>query len=291
MALNLDHLVGYQRGSFARASFWRNWTLLGQFFVAIPGVLSIFVTDEQFLYLLAIGGILLLIVVVLVDRMYQHHRNAAETARRATLIIEGLDHQPTAEEKTTLMGQMSVNSTVAAAENDRNWFATAEPPGEKRLLEMIEESAYFTRHLHSTSGLFMSAIFVVTLVVLIVGIFASIPTSGTDTLVIIARLALAILVFLLSSGTLVSALGHFSAWNAAKTAQTRANLAKVRESKLADTLMIMVDYNSAVEQAPLVVPLVHRFQSKSLNERWKDYLDERQKADAAETGIGEGSTP
>lgn len=282
MALNLDHLVGYQRASFERASFWRNGTLIGQFLVAIPGVLSIFVTDEQFLYLLAIGGFVLLIGVALINRTYLHHRNAAETARRATLIVDGINYEPTAEEKNVLQGQMSVTAKIAEEKNDPNWFATQEAPGPKRLLEIIEESAFFTRYLQSTSALFMGAVFGLTIIILIVCILASIPTGESDALAVIARLALAILVFLLSSGTLVSAIGHFSAWNAAKTIESRANLAKIRGGELADTLLIMGDYNSAVEQAPLVVPLVHRFQSTGLNGRWNDYLEARRKDQVAE---------
>lgn len=282
MALNLDHLVGYQRASFERAAIWRNWTLVGQLLVAIPGVLSIFVTDEQTLYLLAIGGFVLLMLVAFFNRNYQHHRNGAETARRATLIVEGVDHQFTAEEKNTLLGQMSVSSKTAEQKNDSNWFATKEPASRERLLEIIEESAFFTRYLQSSSALVMAAIFAITVIILIVAIFAIIPTSESETLVVVARLALAILVFLLSSGTLVSALGHFSAWNSAKTIQSRANLAKVRGAGLADTLLIMGDYNSAVEQAPMVVPLVYRWQSNSLNERWNDYLEQRAKDAAAE---------
>ncbi|NQY15536.1 MAG: hypothetical protein HRT81_17035 [Henriciella sp.] len=283
MALNLDHLVGYQRASFERAALWRNWTLLGQLLVAIPGVLSIFVTDEQFLYLLAIGGFVLLILVGIFNRNYQHHRNGAETARRATLIIEGVDHHVTAEEKKTLLEQMSVSSKIAAEKNDPNWFATKEPASQKRLLEIIEESSFFTRYLQSTSALVMGTVFALTVIILIVAIFTLIPMSETETLVVVARLALAILVFLLSSGTLFSALAHFSAWNSAKTIQSRANLAKVRGAGLADTLLIMGDYNSAVEQAPMVVPFVYKFHAKALNERWNDYLEQREKDAAAST--------
>jgi len=279
MALNLDHLVGYQRGGFACASFWRNWTLVAQFTVALPGALSIFVVDATTTYILAIAGFLLLILAILLDRAYQHHRAAGEAARRATLIINGLDYRPTAEEKDAIAGQLSLKSDKAAELNLPDYFATHQAPGPARLLEMIEESAFFTRHLHNRSAWFMGTVFTLTLVIVIITVLSIIPLSATNTNIVVARIVIALLVFLLSSGSLASVTGHVAAWNDAKTVQSRARLAKVRGASINDALLIMADYNSAVEKAPLVVPMVHSFLAGKLNDQWSDYLKERE-ADA-----------
>jgi hypothetical protein len=279
MALNLDHLVGYQRGSFNRASFWRNWSLTAQFTVAMPGVLSIFVVDPNTTYGLAIAGFILLIVAILLDRTYQHHRSAGEAARRATLIIDGLNYRPTAEEKDALAGQLSLNSDKAAALNLTDYFATTEAAGPARLLEMIEESAFFTRYLHMRSAWFMGTVFALTLMIVIIIVLSIIPSNATNINMVVARIVIALLVFLLSSGSLASFSGHTAAWSDAKSIQSRARLAKVRGASLNDALLIMADYNSAVEKAPLVVPMVHSLLSGKLNDRWSDYIKARQ-ADA-----------
>lgn len=279
--VTVTDLIGYQRAQFARASTYRSRQVLLQFAVAVPGALSVFTDNGILLYLLASLGGILLGAYWWTDHRYRSLREAAERARRATLLIGGLGVALSAAEEFQLAQSFEVDKAEAAAHGKDGYFASEEGTGPKRLAEMLEESAFWTEHLHKASFIFMLGACVILLgAFLFIGWWA-IPFGTTTAQMALARVFLAILVFVLSSDVWGAAYAHFSGWTEVKEIRLRLAAARDRGAEQGDVLLLMSDYNAAVEAAPLIVPKVYEWRGDKLNELWRDYQNARTAANVA----------
>lgn len=281
MAFGLQDLVGYQRTQLDRAANWRKVALLLQFLVAVPGALSIFVSDSVQLYQLAGTGFVLLIFAVFFDWRYRRARAAGEASRRATLVLDGFDPNLSPQENLALKERMIVSDEAAQKFPGDGYYASTEPPSTTRLCELLEESAFFTRHLQSGSASAMAGLFLLFIVLFAIVGFLNVPTATADQNVTFVRLFLVFLVFLLSSNVMSDVIGHFDAEREAKDVQGRARSAIKDGASVADSLLIMSDYNSAVETSPLIVPFLYKASRNSLNKKWADYRRNLEQAAAS----------
>ena len=69
--------------------------------------------------------------------------------------------------------------------------------------------------------------------------------------------------------------GHIRAWLSLREIFLRLEAAGVQGYPEASVLILMGDYCSTVEGAPLVLPLVYRWRRARLDELWRLYQQER----------------
>jgi hypothetical protein len=274
--LSIDQLVGYQRAEFSNASHLKSWLLLLQFLVAVPAALSVFFEgDARATYYLALLGFILLLAWVGVDNRATAHRDVAEHARRATLIVAGLGHSLSPGTLLELREGFIVSAAAADRHSDPNYFASGQPQGPARLSEMVEESAFWTRHLLAGSAVFMTATFIGLVLVGLVAFGIALPHMQTDSLLIVARLFLVLLVFILSTDVYGSAVGYWAAARKVEEVRRRLIEAEARGYLVGDVLLAVSDYNSAVEAAPQSIPFIYSLRRDHLNRSWKAYQDAR----------------
>jgi hypothetical protein len=274
-SLPLSELVGHQRAEFARASVLRSWLIACQFAIAVPGAASVLVEDGMALYFLAAAGAALLFTWLHLDRRYRAHRHVGERARRATLIMQGLGQQVSPEEMFDLRNSFKVSAVQAKPYEDKAYFSSSAPPGLRRLGEMLEESAFWSETLQTDSAKAMGALFAFLLVLGLVAVLALVPFADRPTIMAALRIGLAMLVFLLSSDVLAAWRSHEQAARQIRDIQTRLRVAASSGYPQADVLLLMSEYNAAVEAAPVVVPFVYKLKQGALNDRWSRYLMER----------------
>lgn len=270
--LTLDNLIGYQLAEYARASKLRVWLIVVQFTLALPAAASVVVDDGKVLYGLAIAGLVLLIVWLWIANSYSKHREAAERARRAVLVMGGLGKQLSPPILLEICRTFQVTEQEAAIHRRPDYFASDEPPGNQRLAEMVEESAFWTADLHATSAWILVVALAALAAIGIAILFTAIPFTSRTNLMAATRMFLTFLVFVLSSDVLGSLKGHLTAARAVAALKVNMAEARARQFPTGDVVLAMSEYNAAVEGAPVMLPFVYRVRRKRLDREWNTYL-------------------
>ncbi len=282
MSLSPAGLVGYLRAEFAKAATRRIWLFFVQLAIAVPAAASVVITDAFWTYVLAIVGVALLVIWWALNASYSAARNAAHSARRAALLAGGMPDRFSPSEIMSLKSRLTVSETTAKTFEKDDYYATNQPVGSRRLGEMLEESAFYSADLQRASA---------TAMLVIIGLFATIaaalaltalPLVERDSMLLVVRIGLSILVFVMSSDVLGAYIAHKGAARAIEDIRARLIAADRSGYPQADVLLAMVDYNAAVESAPESVPFAYRFSEKDLNQRWAEYQRDREAARAAD---------
>jgi hypothetical protein len=270
MTIGIDDLVALQRFEFDQAAKLRNRVIACQFMVALPGAASVLVENGLWLYFLAFAGGILLLTWLILDSRYRAHRTAGERIRKATLLTYGLGERLSASELLALEAALPVVSRPRPVKVEV-YFATQAVPGLTRVSEMLEESAFWSADLHRRSAIAMGTIFAFLLGTGIIVAMAIIPFAHSSTLMVVVRILLALLVFALSSDILGAVRGHWRASSDTAEILTRLQKAAASDHPIADVFFLMSEYNSAVEGAPVVLPLVYALRHAKLDDLWKGY--------------------
>lgn len=240
-----------------------------------------FSNDGKHLLVLAGIGAVVLAVWLVCDTYYRRHRAAGDQARRLLLVIRGLDED--VAELSVIQAGFAAPVSQLPPMSVEDYFATTAPAGTTRVSEMVDESAFFTADLQRRSGEFMLLALFFGLVAVVVAWLAFAPRLDGSVHVIAARVLLAFGVFLLSSDVLGAAFAHLRSASSMDSIRLRLSAARDRPRPLGDILQAMVDYNAAVESAPLPFPGVYKRRRKELDRAWADYKQT--------TGLGAPAAP
>lgn len=267
----INRMLCHQRAELRRAEIIRLIAIMQQIIVATVAAVSVFYNESAFLLGLAVLGGIATGIWFFADRYYRRHRAAGDQARRLVLVTSGLGEN--VADPSTFSENCGADIENMKPLKIEEYFATRAAPGMKRLSEMLDESSFFTGALQRKSGEILKVlVFIIfTLSVLIV-LSIALRASG-DGALSSARVFLAFLVFLLSSDVLGAAIGHHEAGAEMARIRLRLDAARARNYPTGDVLLLMSDYNAAVEAAPLILPKLYRFNSDRLNKDWSEYKE------------------
>ena len=266
MAINEKQLVGLQRAEFAKASRLRLHVLGAQLVIASVSVFAVFVVSA--VYFAALITALASLYWLYNWAEHRRSRAQAERARRATLLMEGLGETVSPTELSDLEASFSVSPEEGAALEDDNYYDTLAAPGRGRLTEMLEHACFFSYNLSKASGRFSVVAFLGAIVATILVVFAIVPFAENELIIGLIRGFCAVLTFLVSIDMLGAAHGYFTAAHDLSKLQARLESIRARGYPLADLLLALCDYNSAVESAPMFVPGVYEANRDRFNELW-----------------------
>lgn len=274
-SFNAAQFVGYQRASFAKAQRRRVWVLSSQFLMAAAAAASVFSNDGPLqLYLASAAGVLL-IVWLIATHSYRRYKADGDQARRACLVLEGFPDAPSPAQLFQIYQSFNVVDSDAAERTDPNYFATTAPRGPIRLAEMLEESAFWTEKLQEESGRWMAVALALIASVAAIGWLLLTPSEDVELRVSLARVVLALLPFFLSSDVFGALSGHRAAARSICELRLRLDAAQARGAKMGDVVLLMLDYNAAVEAAPMNLPYLYDLRKNKLGERWNAYRDHK----------------
>ncbi len=257
-----DLLVGLQRFEFAQAAALDKKQLILQGVIASLAVVCQFLPGNY----AAAGGVLIFLVVIaaffLIYRCKQR-RAIAEKARRATLLVGGLGLVLAHNDEHWFRNKSSLEPDELAKWNDPNFFNTTQEPGERRLIEMLRECALFSSHSFQASAnkiLFLLAgSFLTMLLCLLLGYkLQDVPTR------VFTSLASSLIFFEL----LMRYLQYGEAVSDTDSIVQRLALIQEAGYPKDGFLLVLGDYNSIVEGAPLMFPGIYDTNQDKLN---KDY--------------------
>ena len=270
-----DLMTAYQRAEFSKSARLRVWLFMVQLLAAAPGALSVIVTDPDAQYYLAVAATSLIAIWWMLSMAYERARSAAQAARRASLLLGLFPGGITANESKELRQRFTVTEERARSFIAPGYYASKEAPSAKRLCEMLEESAYFTADLQRFSAQIMLALFgafVLVAGVLAISIGIDLDRSASMNFV---RVTLAASIFLMSSDVLGATLKHRAAAREVEAIRRRLAILAARGTPLTDILLVMTDYNAAVESAPESVPFAFKCREGVLNQRWAEYVKDK----------------
>lgn len=271
MDLDADGLVGYLRAEYSASAKWRVFSFLIGLIVALPAVGSIVTTDAKTLYYLAALNIFLVAIWLVVNHNYNRKKNAAHAARRAALIVNGLGEELSAGEKRRLSDKFTVSADRAKKSQKSDYYATEAAPGPSRLLESLEESAFYSSKLHASSAnAWIGIVIFYAFMFAALAIFV-IPSATNDYLMLSVRIFFAATVFVLSADVLGSLMAHRRCARETGEILSRIEISKKDAVNNADALHILEDYTSAIQGAPEILPLIYKKQESSLNRLWNAY--------------------
>lgn len=282
MGITSESLIGYLRAEFFKSSRIRIWLFFVQLFAAVPAAISVVIPDHEkvLLYGLAITTIALLVAWWVLNEFYVLARSAAQSARRGALLLGGLHQALSPSEVQSLRERFTVTSERARECEKADYYATNEPHGPARMAEMIEESALYSEHLQRKSAQVMLGILLLFAALFLIIALVSIPTIQRDTGMVLARVILALMVFVLSADVIGAWRRHRAAAENIKQIRNRLMVADRSAYPMPDVLLAFADYNSAVEGCPESVPFVYSWYQKELEQRWVDYQNDRSAARA-----------
>ena len=269
----VNQLLTHQRAELNVAERLQLKMMGTQSLISLIAAASVYSNDNKYLFAAAAVGFLLMLLWTYYNQNQQRHRAAGDQARRAILLISGLDMYPSIEQRLRINDGFSVGVSNSNHRREEDHFSTRESPSYRRLAEMIEESSYWTRDLQRYSANIVGVIFLflIALIVLVIG--AAIASIDSENLISLARVIVAIMVFLISSDSLVLLFGYKNSANAIDEIFKRIEGAAARSYPPSDIFLLMSDYNAAIEKAPSALPGVYRLRQRRLMQRWRSYIE------------------
>lgn len=270
---DVNRLLTHQRAESNMAEQLQAKMMITQLVISMIAAISVYSNDNKYLFATAAVGFFMMLLWTHYSQNQQCHRSAGDQARRAVLLISGLDKAPSIEQKLRISDSFNVLVSSETLRREEEHFASREPPSYRRLSEMIEESSYWTRDLQQKSAKIVGVIFLIFGGILAIIIGAAIASFESDSLISLSRVILAMMVFLISSDSLVLFLGYRNSAIAIDEIFKRVESATARNYLESDILLLMVDYNAVIEKAPPTLPGVYQFRRKMLNLRWRSYIE------------------
>ena len=265
-----DALIAIQRSHFELASRWDVHQFRIQMVTSLLAVAALLVPPGRWDIVAAILPLVTAGAWFWFAMRCRTHRLLAEKARRATLLTNGLGVRLSAVEMGRFYTLSSLGPEDLAKWNDPGYFATQEAPGVKRAAAMLEESAFWTVNLMRASADSVRNRLLVSSGLLLLCFLFLLGMAGHAVL----PAGLRVFCAFASSIVWLELLQRWQLYNGAihdiDEVLGRLESLKRWDSATAegDFLLALVDYNSAVESAPLLVDGVYDRLKSRIEAAW-----------------------
>lgn len=157
----------------------------------------------------------------------------------------------------------------ATAEKFENqeYYATADEAPEKRLVEIIQESCFWSQHLYQSCQERSTKISIILSVLIVILIITGLSIIGNDSSYSIPRLSLLFLTFIPLWGAIENAVNFSSAAEKLRSIDQKLDNISYEQSSI---LAIFADYNVVTSKAPLIPQKVYESEQSKLNELWSE---------------------
>lgn len=270
---SVNKLLTHQLIESTKAEQFQIWMMISQLFISLLAAISVYLSNNKHLLTIAAITFLLMLAWLTLSRRQQRHRSSGDQARRAALLTSGLNMRFSAGQKLRISDDFSKPASDHRLRREENHFASRKSPGYVRLSEMIEESSYWMRDLQKASANLMSIVLTMLVIIMVIAGATAISSMDSDRLISLSRAMVAIMVFVVSSDALGLLLNYQSSASSIDEIFRRVESTAARGHEAADIMLLMSDYNAAIERAPSPLPYVYKLRQKELSARWKSYLE------------------
>ncbi len=276
MATNSQHtvpdhikLVGLHRAEFERAKTDQSYARGMQASATLLACISVLVHNEAVIYL---AMVLTLIAVgfgwFFSWRSRGSHRTA-ERARRVLSLLQGLDWEMSGKEMADLLASFSVSDSEGRSWQDHNYFDSVQEPGPKSLVTIIQETAFWSKHLFSLTAkrYWLYSVVSLAFLLFILLIIPSIPSQRWS--VTIAQLVCVALICFVTIDLLGAAIACSQAASLLSHIDDRLSNIILSGCPQPDVIAVFGDYNAAVQAAPLIPTWLYKQHRERLARLWK----------------------
>ncbi len=261
--------VSLHRAEFDKAAKSQSWVFRMQIIVTLLSLITVFVENEVFVYITTIIALCITFAWAYFDWLYKKHRSVAERGRRVTLLAKGLDIILSDKECRDLLASFTATPDEAKKFEDPNYYANVKgKKGYLKLAGMLQESAFWSKHLLSaSSSRYWSYFIIITILVVILSI-SLIPFLDDKTTMATAKIVTIMLTVLVSNDILGRAIAYLGAAQEVDKVYDRLERIKSSTKPENDLFFILSDYNSAIEGAPMFASGVYKKNEARLNKLW-----------------------
>ena len=198
-------------------------------------------------------------------------KSLAERALRLLEVQNGLGIEPPPGDLADIAAEAPTKIREAAKKaGGDSYYAAAAERGPIRLLQNVQESAWWTKHVANS----MFKITLCTMIFLATVSLAFLITSinlavSAQSLTVLARVVSAALMLVFSLGLFRMTIGYNILVERARTAESRAAAAETAEgTDTVTALRIVHDYQLSRAGAPVIPDWIYRVRTAALNEIW-----------------------
>lgn len=197
----------------------------------------------------------------------QAHHSLGEEARRLAMVMNGFGEAKESTQAIDLRAKTGTTLLQAAEALDNpGYYASTAPHGRWRLVEMLDESSFWSKHLYraaAVESLWLSGFVVVAL---LIAVLLAAPFTDASTTLVVSRAAVIVLSVLITVDELGTALGWLHSAEAA--ASVNAQLERVDADTEPLLLTLFADYSVAAATAAPIPERVYKREQARLNELW-----------------------
>lgn len=265
-------LLGKQRAEFSIAQKQFNLSRTMQFLALIISISVIFFTIDWITY---VGSIINLVLALLWQIFYyngQSSRNIAEKARRATLLSVGLDFQLKGKYLSDLQVKFKSDDNFSKKFEDESYFKSEDEIGFKKLLKLLEESAFWTKHLYSKCFKLFWVLFTIAILFSVISLFLIPSFAHSKVSILILNVFALFLTWLITGDLLKHAIEYTLAYSQLDDIENRIeNISTDNLDNLESNLLLVLgDYNAVVQTTALIPAFIYSANKKKLNELWNE---------------------
>jgi hypothetical protein len=192
----------------------------------------------------------------------------AEAAKRAALLCNAYGSSESID-ASDLRASLpdSIHARAANLETPQ-YYASKQPPGPARLRELLQESAFFSKHLFAAASRSALLLGLLPVVGLVAAIVLAAPFSNSPTTLLLTRLLVAVLSLLISADVL----GHALSWHSSSQLANRVDhaLDSVDLERVDALMAAFADYGVATSSAPPIPTDLYEKMRDRLNRSWQE---------------------
>lgn len=265
------NLIDAMRTEYARSKNWLRWAFIvsaGLYLMTLGSALC--TTGWQAKALGVIAGVAQ--IALFAFRYWSgSHFSLGEEIRRLAMLQDGLGIRPPEIQIAKLRERVG-KSQVVEPDYLGPYYESRLPAGPKRLLEIIEESAFFTHSLARTTATVLWITVCIGLFIVVISfvvfVQAGIPRSALEAA---AKIVVISMTFWAAGDLASMALRFGSLARASERVLDRCpNLLAQKDDVQDEAHIIIGEYNCAVIQAPSIPTVIYRWRQDTLNEAWRN---------------------
>jgi hypothetical protein len=263
-------LLGLQRAEFQRAKAMDSLSNKTQLAIILFSIISIFADTPTWLYLIAVVNLILGVLWLLCVYQTKKSHSTAERARRAVLFKNGLGISLSGKAYSDLKMSFKVSNEEGAKYEDKDYFKSSEKFGAKKLAEIVEESAFWSKHLFKLSAIRYWIYFGLAVFISLLGLLL-IPLLNIGNLnLFIPQVFCLVLTWLVTGNLFLTALSFAKATEVCDSIESRLENMGANGEPPEDILIIVSDYNALVETSPILPSNLYKKHRDRLNKLWVD---------------------
>lgn len=267
MTMERPDLLAYQRAEHQVAKRHDSVARLFEYLILVTALTSIAIARDTFVLAGTLASLLLTIAWQTAAFLGRRSHSIAERARRAVILEAGLGISLTGKAYSDLFAAFTAKQKQVERHGDQEFYASDQPKGPKRLAEILEESAFWSKHLFQATAraawwrLGVAGVISVTCLALL-------PLLRETSVAVLWATAICVVLTWLVTGSMGSgAVAYALAAREVDDIEARLAAAPATPEGI---LPILGDYNAVVQAAPTIPSAVYKRMRPRLNQLWTE---------------------